>query len=260
MVMVLRFLAEDYARTNIDQIVTVQKPFILVNAVKGPKFDPKTMVLQSLDKIVPSIQKAIYVVGFAEDVADGVDYDVRYIEAMAAALGNETLRGRDVGVHFLAENMQNTMGVQQYGKLMACNNWKYILVSTKHIGTVWEDPQHIRNFKYNLRELGRVAYVRGLLYKISPNEEFDGPTTVNPPATTVSKSTATPMTEANGTAYPVFPFLNLRELAPTSTTRRKVKVFRNTNPPTKPSPSSARTEAAVTVVGVSALVLGLSLP
>lgn len=196
--MLLSFRDENYDQAPIDQFVNSHHVFILVRLVRGPNFSPGKHRLQDIQKLVP-FKRAIYVIGFAEDVGPESGYTKAQLNELMAVMQSDTFKGQPLGVQLAAEHFGHQYGGREFYYLAKLANFKYLFLNVIQMNWKWKLGFHDLNIKYNGQRVSKETYLRtdwALRKRLYEPERLPSPPT---PATTTTIKTTTTTTPGSTT-------------------------------------------------------------
>lgn len=204
--MLFTFPDQNYAQADFERFILDHHAYVLVRLVRGPNFHEKKLQLQDIKKVVPSLKKVIWVVGFAEAIGSQMGYTKEHVAELLAVLQSAPLKGLQLGVFLAAEHHASTYGLFEMQALKDQPNVKYMFVNAIQRKWKWQEGKHDRNLKWNLNKMQILTFLmtdwhlRECIYKINPN--LAGPiitTTTTPSTTEGSTDTPTTTTEPPST-------------------------------------------------------------
>lgn len=245
----LSFLDENYARAPIDQFVNSHHAFVLVRLVRGPNYSPGKHRLQDIQKLVP-FKRAIYVVGFAEDVGPESGYTAKQIKELMAVMQSETFKGQPLGVHLAAEHFGHAYGGWEFYWLAKQANFKYLFLNVIQANWTWTLGFHDRNIKYNGQRVSKETYLRtdwDLRKRLYKSERLPW----QPPPSTTSTTTTTTETTPGSTPTESVETTTESSTEPPTTTPKPTPDFPMSPEPLTSPPTPSTTEFSVVFSRVS---------
>lgn len=184
--------------TNFSAYAAPTPAFVLLRAAKGPNLVAGTPPLVDINALTVT-QGVTYVVGFQERRGSRWRYTEEEVDGLVQVMSHFKLRNRTLGVYLSAEFLAGHKGVEEFKKLVALDNFKYLFLRAGLIvsGKWAPSDDRVRYLKWNVRKLNRETILHTdwpMRQKMYRWEEIPDPVATTTTTTTKRTTTTTKTT------------------------------------------------------------------